>query len=98
MASAENNHILVRNGLRTRMLLAFVAISSFAVIAAVVANYAFHSIGNAFSEVTDKSVPPAIASLELAKLTERIVAAGPVLLAATDTDELRTAAISLDQE
>ena len=69
-------------GLRERLLLSFIAISGFAVIAAVVGNYAFYAIGEALRQVTDKSVPPAIATLELAQRTERIVAAGPALLAA----------------
>src|SRR5215831_14212258 len=56
----------IGHGLRERLLLSFVAISGFAVIAAVVGNYAFYAIGEALHEVTDNSVPPAIATLELA--------------------------------
>jgi signal transduction histidine kinase len=85
-------------GLRGRLLLAFVAISSFAVIAAVVGTYAFYAIGEALHEVTERSVPPAIATLELAQRSERIVAAGPALLAATNADEFASAAAALDQE
>ena len=55
------------HGLRERLLLAFIAISCFAVIAAVVGNYAFYAIGKALHQVTEESVPPAIATLELAQ-------------------------------
>jgi adenylate cyclase len=85
-------------GLRERLLLSFIAISGFAVIAAVVGNYAFYAIGEALHQVTDKSVPPAIATLELAQRTERIVAAGPALLNVTTVEELRTASSALEQE
>ncbi|MBV8535973.1 MAG: HAMP domain-containing protein [Alphaproteobacteria bacterium] len=85
-------------GLRERLFLAFVAISGFAVVAAVVGNYAFYAIGNALRQVTVKSVPPAIAALELAQRTERIVARGSVLLNLTTAEELKTASSALDSE
>jgi hypothetical protein len=50
-----------------RLLLAFIAISGFAVVAAAVGNYAFYAIGEALRQMTEKSVPPAIATLELAQ-------------------------------
>ena len=52
-------------GLRGRLLLSFIAISSFATIAAIVGTYALYAIGKALHEVTDRSVPPAIVSLDL---------------------------------
>jgi adenylate cyclase len=85
-------------GLRGRLLLSFGAISSFSVIAAIVGNYAFHALGGALYEVTEQSVPPAIASLELAQRTERIVAAGPDLLAAGSAAEFQKVAAGLDRE
>ena len=60
-------------GLRGRLLLSFIAISSFAAIAAIVGTYALYTIGKALHEVTDRSVPPALVSLELAQRTERIL-------------------------
>src|SRR5580704_9630227 len=86
------------HGLRERLLLSFVAISSFAVIAAVVGNYAFYAIGKALHQVTVEPVPPAIATLELAQSTERIVAAGPALLAATSAEEFKAESSGLDQQ
>ena len=86
------------HGLRERLLLSFVAISSFAVIAAVVGNYAFYAIGKALHQVTEESVPPAIATLELAQSSVRIVAAGPALLAVTSDAEFKTKSATLDRE
>jgi signal transduction histidine kinase len=88
----------VRYGLRERLLLSFVAISGFAVVAAVVGSYAFHAIGEALHQVTVKSVPPAIATLELAQRTERIVAAGPALLAATDNAAFAGASSTVEEQ
>ncbi len=48
----------VRFGLRERLLLSFVAISGFAVVAAVVGSYAFYAIGEALHRVTDELVRP----------------------------------------
>jgi signal transduction histidine kinase/CheY-like chemotaxis protein/methyl-accepting chemotaxis protein len=86
------------SSLRQRLLLAFIAISCFAVLAAVVGNYAFYAIGKALHQVTDESVPPAIATLELAQSSERIVADGPALLAVTSSDEFKTESAALDRE
>jgi adenylate cyclase len=85
-------------GLRGRLLLSFIAISAFAVVAALVGNYAFYAIGQALHQVTEKSVPPAVATLELAQRTERIVAAGPLLLAATNNAEFASASAAVEQE
>jgi adenylate cyclase len=86
------------HGLRERLLLAFIAISGFAVVAAVVGNYAFYAIGQSLHQVTEKSVPPAIATLELAQRSERIVAAGPALLGATNSEDFKAVSAALDRE
>jgi signal transduction histidine kinase/DNA-binding response OmpR family regulator len=80
------------------LLLSFIAISGFAVIAALVGSYAFYNIGEALHEMTDRSIPPAIVSLELAQRTERILAVGPTLLGVSSTNELAGESSSLDQE
>jgi phosphoglycerate-specific signal transduction histidine kinase len=85
-------------GLRQRLLLSFIAISGFAVVAAVVGNYAFYAIGEALQQVTEKSVPPAIATLEFAQSTERIVATGPALLAANNKSEVASTSRAAEQE
>jgi adenylate cyclase len=94
----ESKTVTIGHGLRERLLLSFIAISSFAVVAAVVGNYAFYAIGEALHQVTEKSVPPAIAALELAQRTERIAAAGPALLAVTNSAEFDAVSSVLDQE
>ena len=88
----------IGHGLRVRLLLSFIAISSFAVVAAVVGNYAFYALGEALHQVTEKSVPPAIVALELARRTERIAAAGPALLAVANSAEFDAVSSVLDQE
>ena len=93
-----SKRVAIGHGLRERLLLSFIAISSFAVVAALVGNYAFYAIGEALHQVTERSVPPAIATLELAQRTERIVAAGPTLLGATTTEEVDTASSALKLE
>ena len=93
----EPKKVSIRS-LRERLLLAFIAISGFAVVAAMVGNYAFYAIGKALHQVTDESVPPAIATLELAQSSERIVADGPALLAVTSSDEFKTETAALDRE
>jgi signal transduction histidine kinase len=98
MAAKASKPARFRYGLRERLLLSFIAISGFAVIAAVVGNYAFYAIGEALRQVTDKSVPPAIATLELAQRTERIVAAGPALLAATNNAEFAATSSAVELE
>jgi adenylate cyclase len=90
--------VRIGHGLRERLLLSFIAISGFAVVAAVVGNYAFYAIGQSLQQVTEKSVPPAIAALELAQRADRIVAAGPVLLGAANSDDFTAVASVLDRE
>jgi adenylate cyclase len=90
--------VRIRHGLRERLLLSFIAISGFAVVGAMVGNYAFYVIGQSLHQVTQKSVPPAIATLELAQRAERIIAAGPALLGATTTEEFKTASSALGRE
>src|SRR5215467_5344764 len=85
-------------GLRGRLLLSFIAISGFAVIAAIVGSYAFQTIGKAVDEITDRTIPPAIISLELAQRTERILAVGPTLLGVNSANELAGESAALDQE
>src|SRR5262245_34982812 len=87
-----------RYGLRGRLLLSFIAISSFAAIAAIVGAYALFTIGQALHEMTDRSIPPAIVSLQLAQRTERILAVGPTLLGVSSANELAGESSALDEE
>jgi adenylate cyclase len=94
----ESKTVTIGHGLRERLLLAFVAISGFAVVAAVVGNYAFYAIGQSLHQVTEKSVPSAIASLELAQRAERFIAAGPALLGAENAEDFTASSALLDRE
>jgi PAS domain S-box-containing protein len=73
-----------RPGVRVRLLLAFLAISGFSVLAAAAAIYAFRQVGTRI-EVVETQVAPALTSLEVSRSAERIIAAAPALLAAADT-------------
>jgi signal transduction histidine kinase/HAMP domain-containing protein len=70
-------------GVRGRLLLAFFGISGFAVLAAAAGIYAFREVGIRLDTV-DTRVPPTLTALELSRSAERIIAAAPALLAATD--------------
>jgi signal transduction histidine kinase len=78
-ATAGTGHI----GVRTRLLLAFFGISAFAVMAAAAGIYAFREVGDRL-DLVDTRVSPTLTSLELSRSAERIIAAAPALLAATD--------------
>src|SRR3954468_23921924 len=67
---------------RWRFLLAFLGISAFAVLAAAAAMWAFLQLGRVGERTTEQRAPGALASLELSRQAERIVAAAPALLAA----------------
>ncbi len=68
-------------GVRGRLLLAFFGISAFAVLAAGTAMYSFFEVGDVVNRITQRRVPVALASLELSRQVERIVAVAPALLA-----------------
>ncbi|MEX0871313.1 MAG: ATP-binding protein, partial [Aquisalimonadaceae bacterium] len=70
-------------GVRARLLLAFIGITAFAVLAAASGLYAFREVGGRL-DVVDKRVPPTLSALELSRSAERIIAAAPALLATTD--------------
>lgn len=70
-------------GVRARLLLAFFGITAFAVMAAAAGIYAFREVGGRL-DVIDTRVPPTISALELSRSAERIIAAAPALLAATE--------------
>jgi adenylate cyclase len=72
--------MLGRLGVRPRLLLAFLGISIFAIIAAATAFYSFLKIGSALDEITEQKSPSAIISLELSRHAERVVTAAPTLL------------------
>ncbi len=70
-------------GVRGRLLLAFLGISAFAVVAAAAAMFSFLEVGEVLNRITQRRVPSALAYQDLSRQTERIVAATPELLTVT---------------
>ena len=76
-----------RMGVRGRLLVAFFGISAFALVAAAAAMISFIEVGEGLNLITQKRVPSALASQELSRQTERIIAAAPALLTVTTLTE-----------
>jgi len=72
-----------RFGVRVSLLLAFVVISGFAVLATVAAMYSFQRVQTLFDKITEQRVPTALAAQELSSRVGRILAETPTLLAAS---------------
>ena len=83
--------------MRARLLLAFFGITAFAVLAAAVGIYAFRQVGERL-DVVNARVPPTMTSLELSRSAERIIAAAPALLAATDRSGATRSRAELEAE
>jgi adenylate cyclase len=79
--------LLKRLGLRGRLLLAFLGISAFSVIAAMAAMYSFGKVSTVLDQVSRQRMPTALTSLELSREAERIVFAAPALLAVVRSDQ-----------
>jgi signal transduction histidine kinase len=82
---------------RARLLFAFFGISAFAVLAAAAGIYAFREVGGRL-DLVDTRVPPTLTSLELSRSAERIIAAAPALLAATDRNRRDEVKAELEAE
>src|SRR5918994_416288 len=76
-----------RMAVRGRLLLAFLGISAFALIAAAAAMYSFSEVGGVLGRITEERVPAALDALELSRPADRIVAAAPKLLAVSSPEE-----------
>jgi signal transduction histidine kinase/CheY-like chemotaxis protein len=74
-------------GLRGRLLLAFVGISMFTVVAGLIGHYAFNAVTRALDR-TGATIPPALAAVELTRETEQVLSAGPRMLNARSEDEV----------
>jgi PAS domain S-box-containing protein len=77
----------IRLGVASRLLLAFLGISGLAVVGAGVAIYSFREISEVLDRITARRVPAALASQEVSRQAERIVAAAPTLLSAATPAE-----------
>lgn len=80
-----------RIGVRGRLLLAFFGISAFALLAAATAMYSFFEVDSALNQISEDRVPSTIASQQLSRQGERIVAAAPALLTVDTPEEHKEA-------
>ena len=78
---------LSRLGVASRLLLAFLAISAFAVVVAGAAIYSYREIGKVVDRISAQRVPAALASQDVLRLVERIVVVAPALLSAATPAE-----------
>jgi class 3 adenylate cyclase/HAMP domain-containing protein len=67
-------------GVRGRLLLAFLGISMFSLVAAASGLYSLSQVGGALKKITEQRVPEALSWLELSRRVERVVRAAPALL------------------
>ncbi len=87
-----------RHGVRGRLLIAFLAISAFAVLAAGAAMYSFLEVGKVLELITTRRVPAANSALELSRQAERIAGAAPALLTAEDATQHRIVSANIASE
>ncbi|MCP5072673.1 MAG: hypothetical protein GY947_05170 [Rhodobacteraceae bacterium] len=80
-------------GVRGRLLLAFLGISMFSLVAAASGFYSLSQVGGALTRITEQRVPEALDWLELSRRVERIVRAAPALLVVkSDKDRAQVSA------
>ena len=78
---------LVTMGVRGRLLLAFLGISMFSLIAAGSGLYSLSQVGAALNNITEQRVPEALSWLELSRRVESVVRAAPALLVVSTVSE-----------
>jgi len=87
-----------RLSVRWRLLLAFLGISAFAVLAAAAGTYAFRQMTYVIERITEQRVPSALTALDLSRQAERIVAAAPTLLSARSQAQYQEVSASITAE
>lgn len=75
-------------GVRGRLLLAFLGISMFSLVAAASGLYSLSQVGGALNTITEQRVPEALSWLELSRRVESLVRSAPALLV-VKTDSAR---------
>ena len=75
-------------GVRGRLLLAFLGISMFSLVAVASGLYSLSQVGGALKKITERRVPEAISWLELSRRVESVVRVAPALLV-VKTDRAR---------
>ena len=84
-------------GVRGRLLLAFLGISGFSILAAAAGLYAFQQVGERLSLI-DKRVPIVASSMELSRSAERIIATADNLIGATTRERRDELAARMEPE
>ena len=85
----DESNKLASMGVRGRLLLAFLGISMFSLIAAASGLYSLSQVGGGLKKITEHRVPEALSWLELSRRVERVVRAAPALLVVkTPTERL----------
>lgn len=87
-----------RLGVRGHLYTSFFGISLFVIIAAAVSIFSFLKVDESLDRITQGSVPLAIASLDLSRQAERIVAAAPSLLNVSTTEQQQELASELERD
>jgi class 3 adenylate cyclase/PAS domain-containing protein len=90
--------LLSRLGVGGRLLLAFLGISAFAAVGAATVVFAFLEIGDVLDRITQERVPSALAAQAVSRQAERVVSAAPILLAASNDQQLVTRSQEIDAE
>jgi class 3 adenylate cyclase/HAMP domain-containing protein len=76
-------------GVRGRLLLAFLGISMFSLVAAASGLYSLSQVGGALNKITEQRVPEALSWLEVSRRVESVVRAAPALLVVkTDSERI----------
>ncbi len=78
-------------GVRGRLLLAFVGVSLFSLVAAASGFYSLSEVGKALERITEQRVPEALSWMDLSRRVEGIVRAAPALLVARSEAALEEA-------
>ncbi len=85
-----------RLGVRARLLLAFLGISTFAVVASISGIYAFNRVAGFLDHIIQERVPLATTSLEVSRSAERIASSASSYLAARSDDERTAVSADID--
>jgi two-component system chemotaxis sensor kinase CheA len=82
--------------IRASLLLAFLAISGFVILASAAALQALLQVGAVLSDITEQRMPAMVASLDLSRQVERFVAAAQQLSVVETRDDYRDRSAELD--
>src|SRR5205807_2764471 len=80
--------VRARIGIRGRLFAAFTIIAGLAVALAALAILSFTELGGVLEQITSERLPPITAALQLARVSESLVALGPAIAGADDGDQL----------